>query len=525
MLRTPNFATGSSATSSATGTLSLSVRDAFSRGLRGHGVPRLSDLTLALWPKQREALDSPATEILYGGQAGGGKSHLFRVAAITWAHEIQGLQLYFFRRELPDLLKNHMEGPTSFPELLGPWMDAKYARINWSKNYISIGKSRIHLCHCQHEKDVYGYQGAEIHVLFPDELTQFTDSMYRYLRGRVRMGREGAPSALVIPKKWRGRFPRVMAGSNPGGIGHNAVKGRFVDPKPKGEVWRAPRSDGGMLRQFIPAALADNPALDADEYSAKLEGLAEHLRKAMLDGDWNIVAGGMFDDLWNPETAPYIVFPSTLLTPADIPKSWTIDRALDWGSSKPFSIGWWAESDGTQATLRDGSKKSWPRGTLIRIGEWYGTNGNPNEGCKMGPAEVAKGILEREEAMGIKGRVLPGPADSSIFEVEEGDSIGDKFARAGVKWEEADKSPGSRKNGAEDIRERLRANVKREGKGLVFLDSCRVGIRLFPTLPRDLHKSDDVDTKCEDHDYDMTRYRCMFQRRRSTAGSLPFGGG
>jgi hypothetical protein len=47
--------------------------------------------------------------------------------------------------------------------------------------------SKIYLCHCKDEKDIYKYQGAEIHVLLIDELTHFTETMYRFLRNRVRM--------------------------------------------------------------------------------------------------------------------------------------------------------------------------------------------------------------------------------------------------------------------------------------------------------------------------------------------------
>ena len=45
-------------------------------------------LNLHLHPKQGEALNSPATEILYGGAAGGGKSHLMRIALIIWCAAI-----------------------------------------------------------------------------------------------------------------------------------------------------------------------------------------------------------------------------------------------------------------------------------------------------------------------------------------------------------------------------------------------------------------------------------------------------
>lgn len=48
-------------------------------------------LDLALHQRQTFAYESIATEILYGGAAGGGKSHLMRVAAIMWCANIPGL--------------------------------------------------------------------------------------------------------------------------------------------------------------------------------------------------------------------------------------------------------------------------------------------------------------------------------------------------------------------------------------------------------------------------------------------------
>ena len=76
-------------------------------------------LNLHLHPKQWGAFLSSATEILYGGAAGGGKSFLMRVAAIVWCAAIPGLQVYLFRRIREDLIKNHVEGPKGLPRDAG----------------------------------------------------------------------------------------------------------------------------------------------------------------------------------------------------------------------------------------------------------------------------------------------------------------------------------------------------------------------------------------------------------------------
>lgn len=459
----------------------------------------MKQLNLRLQPKQGEAFFSTATEILYGGAAGGGKSHLMRVAAIFWCLEIPGLQVYIFRRKLPDLFKNHMEGPTAFPVLLAQAIDEKIAWINYSKNFIAFSNgSKIHLCHCQHDTDVYNYHGAEIHVLLMDELTTFSEFVYRYLRGRVRLG------GLKVPGKYRGLFPRILNGSNPGNVGHNWVKFTFIDGAAPMQIRQVDSKEGGMRRQYIPAKLSDNRALTENdpEYDQRLEGLGDpELVRAMREGDWDIVAGGMFDDLWRR--------PIHVIEPFEIPSSWRIDRSFDWGSSAPFSVGWWAETDGTKAP----NGRTYPRGTIFRIFEWYGWSGKPNEGCKLLAVDIAKGIAERENNWKIKTR--PGPADSSIFDTENGVCIADDMAKAGVKWTEADKSPGSRKNGAERIRKYLKASLKfpMEEPGLFIFDRCIHFIRTVPVLPRDQKNRDDVDSDAEDHVYDESRYRISQPKR------------
>ncbi len=459
-------------------------------------------LTLELHERQSAAFQSRATEILYGGAAGGGKSHLLRVAAIAYAVAVPGLQVYLFRREFPDLFKNHMAGPAGFPALLAPWTEAGHCEILYSKNLIKFGNgSVINLCHCEHEKDVYGYQGAEIHLLLVDELTTFGRDQYTFLRSRVRLG------GLPIPADFAGLFPRIIAGSNPGGVGHNWVKAMFVDAgRPMG-VHRAAPEDGGMLRQFIPARLEDNPTLRQNdpEYEQRLQGLGDPaLVKAMREGDWNIVAGGMFDDVWHARLA---------LRPFAVPSSWRVDRSLDWGSSRPFSVGWWAESDGTPATLADGTRRTFPRGTLIRIGEWYGWDGkNPNVGLKLSDVELGRGIRDREREVAWGPRVKPGPADSMIFDVSPGHpSIAAEIAKSGITFTSADKRPGSRKTGWQAMRGRLRAakTGDREAPGLYVFDTCAQFVRTIPVLPRDKTDRDDVDTNAEDHIADETRYRIL----------------
>jgi hypothetical protein len=225
--------------------------------------------------------------------------------------------------------------------------------------------------------------------------------------------------------------------------------------------------------------------------------------KAMRSGDWNIVSGGMFDDLWKEDVHVIPAF--------RIPHSWRVDRTFDWGSSRPYSVGWWAESDGTRAA----NGIHYPPSTLFRIRELYGWNGRADEGTKELAVEVARKIVAEERLGDLAGLAIqPGPADTSIFDVENGKCIAADMLAAGVRWvnDAGVKSSGSRINGAEKMRKYLKASVTKshDEPHIYTFDNCVHGfIRTIPVLPRDERVRDDVDTKAEDHVWDETRYRLL----------------
>ncbi|TXH32084.1 MAG: terminase [Rhodospirillaceae bacterium] len=459
-------------------------------------------MNLHLHPRQWTAFETIATEVLYGGAAGGGKSHLMRIAALVWCSAIAGLQVYLFRRIRDDLNKNHMEGPKGFRAMLAGWVAQGWCTIVEDEIRFWNG-SKIYLCHCKDEKDIYKYQGAEIHVLIIDELTHFTESMYRFLRNRVRM------VGVVIPSEYAGRFPRILCGANPGNIGHLWVKTTFVTAAQPMEMRLMPANDGGMLRQYIPARLEDNPSMVQDDpgYEMRLEGLGSAaLVQAMRWGDWDVIEGAFFD-CWNPRRH--------VVRPFEVPKDWVRFRSGDWGSASPFSFGWWAIATDRHVTEEG---VILPRGCMVRYREWYGCQPDkPNVGLKMTAELVGAGLWAKEKG---GPKVSYGVLDPSAFKEDGGPSIHERSMKGSgssgqgiynVVFRQADNARVPQR-GAMGGWDQMRARLVGDADGnpmVVCFSTCTDSIRTIPALQHDKDRPEDLDTDMEDHAADDWRYACM----------------
>lgn len=472
-------------------------------------------------------LTCPVFECLYEGTRGGGKTDallcdFLREVGTGLGPDWRGIMFRRTYKELADVVAKSQK----LFKAVFPGATFNKQEFTWT---FPNGEQLL-LRHAKTVDDYWSYHGHAYPWIAWEELTNWPDDgIYRKMFSCCRS------TNPLVPK-------RIRSTCNPYGAGHNWVKRRFRLPYSRGIVIRdAVDQDGNPEPDRVPlhSSIRENRILlDADpEYIMRLRASARNKAElsAWLYGRWDIVAGGMFDDVWDAQRH--------VVDPFDIPDSWRVDRSFDWGSSRPFSVGWWAQSDGSDAVLRNGSKLSTVRGDLFRIHEWYGCSPREsNVGLYMLAEEIAKGIKDREAAMLAKGLVRrkprAGPADSQIWTEEDGPSIYSNFTKEGVFWEKADKAPGSRKHGWEQMRKRMlgavppwdRPNVepgtirpyqwKREDPSLFVFNTCKAFLETVPSLPRDDKDTDDVDSDAEDHVADECRYRVRAASSGVRQGSL-----
>lgn len=464
---------------------------------------------------QIAVLSCPLTEVLHHGTRGPGKTDTLlntfgmHVGA-GFGPDWRGI---LFRQTYPQLADVVAKAEKWFRRIF-PTSKFNRAQMRWD---FATGE-RLYFRHMRTADDYWSYHGHEYPWIGWEELTNWPDDgCYRRMFACLRSSRAGMPRM-------------VRATTNPYGVGHNWIADRF---QLRGQWWKTivqlnPTDSEGRPeppRAAIHGHIDENTILLAADPNYKQTIAASAQNKAMaeawLQGSWDFVAGGMFDDVWNPDVNTVARF--------DVPRSWRLTRSFDWGSSKPFSVGWWAVSDGTHYRDAAGRLRPTVRGDLFRISEWYGSTGRPNEGVRMLATDVARGIIERELIYGFRDssgcRVFPGVADSAIFTTENGNSIADSMRAAvrvdgmsypGVVWLPADKRPGSRKTGWELMRKMIRdaapdASGAREKPGLFVVgDACPAFLRTVLSLPRDDKDLDDVNTSAEDHVADETRYLVRF---------------
>lgn len=372
------------------------------------------------------------------------------------------------------------------------------AKFNETKHsWVFPDGEELLLRHMNRHEDYENFHGHSYGWIGWEELSNWSDSnCYESMKSCCR--------SLIkeIPRKYRST-------TNPYGSGHSWIRSYFVDPAPFGTVIVDKKT--GNKRVCIHGTLKENKKLlEADpEYIQRLNSITDpNKRKAWIDGSWDIVAGSAIADVWDERIH--------VIQPFEIPKEWYCDRSFDWGSTAPFAVCWFAESNGETVETKYGDLY-YPKGSIIMIAEYYGWNGKPNEGCRMLASDIARNIIKFERNFPYyKNRFKPGPADTQIYAVSNGISIADEMARIGVVWKAADKRQGSRVLSLERFKELLNnALIKNDKPGFYVFNTCRHFLRTVPFLPRDEKNPDDIDDNTESHIYDCVRYRVFTKKIQS----------
>lgn len=412
-----------------------------------------------------------ADEALYGGAAGGGKTAALVAEAITIALEYPGIPVDIFRRTIPEL-----KG-TIIPEIYrqcGEYIERGFMTFHGQdRKFVLSNKSTINLNYCDTDNDIYRYQGREIPCLFIDELTQFPQPWFEYLKTR---NRTSNPDWPVI----------VRAATNPGGVGHGWVKNYFIDEAPAESIYTDPKTQ--LTRTFIPAKVSDHPIEKfKKDYTQKLQGITDNqLRQALLDGDWDVFAGQVFKE-WRRD--------DHVVDPFSIPDHWLKWTGYDHGYNSWAAQLWFAKDPQEDRTY------------IYR--ELYLTEHTVDK--------IAEQILMLDSHDSISLRW----ADPSIWKgagnQNTGETTAEMFRKAGINFQPANNDRLAGKAAWHDA-----LSPHKDGKPkLQIFSSCTELIRTLPSLPYDLHRVEDVDTKAEDHLYDAGRYALVNPRKEPPKQGKP----
>lgn len=489
------------------------------------------DLKNAVWRPLGDAQILAMTaefidELLMEGERGGGKTITLVMCFCQYVGRGYGMAWrgVIFRKSykaLSDIIKQSKQWiPQFYPEAVFTANNNTWTFPDGEQLIFSQFKTA---------DDYWDWHGQELPFIGWEELTAWhNDECYASM---MTCNRSSAPN---IPKI-------IRATTNPYGPGRIWVKERWQLPEMRRKVVRTSDDTGAPnpLRMALHFKYEANTALNVNDpgYLSKIRagaGSNEAMRKAWLEGDWDVDVGGMFDDIFNRNY--HVIKPFFLPRLDGRGKGWRLDRAFDWGYSKPYSIGIYATSDGTPYRSHTGHLVPTVNGDVFRVAELYGWNGKPNQGARQDADQIAEALRTFEQGFGIHGLVRPGPADINIFARDRGPAMIDEFNKRKVGFRQATKDPGSRVRGWQLIRTRLQGalpvykstgEIGPDGKAVPILDAAgehqwipreQPGLFLFEGrnthllrtmlgAPRDEDNPDDIDSDYEDHALDELRYR------------------
>lgn len=440
-------------------------------------------------PKQELFMRLPWDEVLFGGAKGPGKTDALLSEGTRQIDHLR-YRGVIFRRTVPQLDEIVIRSHERFSSW-AKWNEQKHV-WTWPSG------ARLKLAHCQREQDKYNYQGHEYHYMGFDQLETFTLTMYLFL---IAQCRTSDPTLRCY----------IRSTANPTGVGHAWVKERFIDKldrigTPKwfkrvnDEDTECPRTDtDAMSRAFVFATVFDNPALmDNDPaYLSRLRQLSEKMRRALMDGDWDVLEGQFFHE-WRRQI--HVITMDELNALCEY-LPFKIVMGLDYGYNKPSSVGWY---------------KLFPDGNLVRYRELYVERHTYEELIRRALALSVdqKGRPEKIEYMAADPAVWGDKRHHN--EPKDGESRGESGAEVmqeivGSRFPIL-KADNRRIVGWGRLRQYLRPYTDQHGQiraHFLVTENCRNFIRTIPGLVFDETRPEDLDTDGEDHPQDEARYVIM----------------
>lgn len=423
---------------------------------------------------QTQVLQRLEKEILFGGSRGGGKS----TAMTAWMVEPSYISNPLYRGLV--IRRNYTD--------LRDWIDKaremyRYMDVKVVGNPAEFrfpSGAKIRTGHLSDANAVAAFLGHEYQKMGIEELTLINEEE-QYLR-LISSARSTIP----------GLKPQIFCTTNPGGPGHNWVKMRFVN---NGDNKTYVDSRSGNTRIFIPSRIYDNPTLMETDpgYLEMLKELPDDLRRAWLDGDWDIFAGQFFRS-WRNDIH--------VVEPFEIPDSWRRYRGIDYGFAAPFACLWFTvDFDGNVYLYREHYEAD--KELNYHIGKILELSGD--EKIHLTLADPAMWIRNPQNT---KNPYNATPTHLSIADIMLFNGL------------PCIKANNDRVSGWNNMREYLHwegetYNMKKPPKLRVF-NTCREVIRTIPMQVHDEHRVEDVNTKGEDHIPDAIRYTLMHLGRPDT---------
>lgn len=391
--------------------------------------------------------------ILYGGAAGGGKSYALRWMAA-------GLLMYFFKKtgqqgirvglfceDYPALKERQLSKVAfEFPDWLG--------KLNKQDHeFVLAPEYGGGVIAFRNLDDPSKYLSSEFAAVLIDELTKNGRDVFDFLRLRLR---------------WPGVSEcKFIGATNPGSKGHGWVKKLWISQDFSDEDF------GDAKFAFVPAKFTDNAFID-QSYARTLNSLPDAMRRAYMDGDWDVFKGQFFPEFRRNR---HVIEPFTDQDTIDLIRSLPTICGLDYGYNAPSCVIWAKYHDDTFYIYRE----------LYQNGLTF---------------EELRNEINRIEKPAIIY------ADPSIWAKKDSPTSGaDKMRPLPMK-----SAMNDRVIGWNIVKQCLKTDT------IKIYNTCHNLIRTIPEMVYDEIKTEDMNTEGDDHAVDALRYLIVTHKHGVAAG-------